>query len=238
MAAESGRSEGNRAEQQTIPYPTGHKVNTNRNQKSEGSIASSLLYRAQNQDNTAWDCVNELFGPLIHGWIRKSGISDADAADISQQVLQQVFRNIGNFTRKNPSDTFTGWVWTITKFKILDHFERQKDDFNAAGGSVANQMIQQLSDEQLNADVFDEESSAVQLTRKILTLVRSEFETKTWDAFWRATVEREKPAEIAKTMDMTLHAVYKAKSRVMRRVRDELDGIVSSNSISGMYPSE
>lgn len=218
--------------------PPGDEVNPSWNQNFDNSIASSLLYRAQNQENAAWDRVNELFGPLIHGWIRKSGILDSDAADISQQVLQQVFRNIGSFKRENSSDTFTGWVWTITKFKILDHFERQKHDLKADGGSVANQMIQQLSAEQLNSHVYDEESSAVKLTRKILTLVRSEFETKTWDAFWRATVEREKPAEIAQTMDMTLHAVYKAKSRVMRRVREELDGIISSDSINGMYPAK
>ena len=213
-------------------------MNTKGNQNSDNSIASSLLFRAQNQENAAWDRVNELFGPLIHSWIRKSGILESDAADISQQVLQQVFRNIGSFTRKDPADTFTGWVWTITKFKILDHFERQKKDLQAAGGSVANQRIQQLSAEQLNSDIYDEASSAVTLTREILTLVRAEFETKTWDAFWRATVEGEKPKDIAKTMDLTLHAVYKAKSRVMLRVREELDGIISSDSIDGIYPSK
>ena len=211
-------------------------MNTSWNQNSNNSIASSLLYRAQNHEDAAWNRVNQLFGPIINGWIRKSGIPDVDADDISQQVLQQVFRNIGSFTRENPSDTFTGWVWTITKFKILDHFERQKKDLRAAGGTVANQMLQQWSNERLDTVVYDEESSTVTLTRKILTLIRSEFETKTWEAFWRATVDREKPKEIAETMDMTLHAVYKAKSRVLGRVREELDGIVSSDSIGGMQP--
>ena len=58
-------------------------------------------------------------------------------------------------------------------------------------------------------------------------MLKSEFETRTWDAFWRATVEREKAAVIAAEMGMTVHAVYQAKSRVLRRVRQELDGLYS-----------
>ncbi len=198
---------------------------------SDNSIASSLLYRAQNRDEVAWERIHQLFGPLIKEWIRKAGVGHSDAEDILQQVLQKVFQNIGNFERKKATDTFTGWVWTLTKFKILDHFQRQKASAKVAGGSMANQMMHQISDKQLDSDVFDEESSALRLTRNILEFVKSEFESKTWDAFWRATVEREKPADIAKSMEMTLHAVYKAKSRVSKRVRQELEGILTDSTI-------
>lgn len=192
------------------------------------SITSSLLSRAQQQDDAAWEKVNHLFQPLIYGWICKAGVSSVDADDISQQVLHQIFRNIGSFKRERPSDTFTGWVWTTTKFKIRDHLIKLQGDPQAAvGGSVAHELLNQLA-EQEDED-FDSESSTVELTRRLLNLIRSEFRQKTWDAFWRVAVEGENPNEVATEMEMTVQAVYKAKSRVMRRVREELDGIVDAD---------
>jgi acyl carrier protein len=64
------------------------------------------------------------------------------------------------------------------------------------------------------------------LSRRALELVRAEFENRTWEAFWRTAVDGQAPADVAEDLGMSLHAVYKAKSRVLRRLRQELNGLL------------
>ena len=60
---------------------------------------------------------------------------------------------------------------------------------------------------------------------RMLDLVRVEFENRTWEAFWRIVVDGQSPAEVAADLDLSVMAVYKAKSRVLRRFREQLQGL-------------
>jgi RNA polymerase sigma-70 factor (ECF subfamily) len=64
------------------------------------------------------------------------------------------------------------------------------------------------------------------LYRRALSVLQSEFETRTWQAFWRAAVDGQSPAEIAADLNMTPAAVRKAKSRVLRRLREEIGDLL------------
>jgi RNA polymerase sigma-70 factor (ECF subfamily) len=66
--------------------------------------------------------------------------------------------------------------------------------------------------------------SRVGLIRRAAELVRDDFEPKTWQAFWRLAVENQPARDIAADLGMTADAVYQAKARVLRRLREELDG--------------
>jgi RNA polymerase sigma-70 factor (ECF subfamily) len=52
------------------------------------------------------------------------------------------------------------------------------------------------------------------------------FEQSTWQAFWLYVVEDRPPDDVAAELEMTVEAVYQAKSRVLRRLRRELDGMM------------
>jgi RNA polymerase sigma-70 factor (ECF subfamily) len=52
--------------------------------------------------------------------------------------------------------------------------------------------------------------------------VRVDFEEATWLAFWRTAVEGKSPQEVARQLDMSVGAVYIAKSRVLARLRDQV----------------
>jgi RNA polymerase sigma-70 factor (ECF subfamily) len=67
---------------------------------------------------------------------------------------------------------------------------------------------------------------------RALEWVPSEFEDRTWQAFWRVVVDAKSPAEVAGELGMTLHAVYQAKSRVLRRVRRQLGELEGEGSES------
>ena len=60
------------------------------------------------------------------------------------------------------------------------------------------------------------------LYRRVFEFIRSEFEEKSWQAFFRVVVDNVAPKDVAAELDMSPNAVYLAKSRIMRRIREEL----------------
>ena len=54
--------------------------------------------------------------------------------------------------------------------------------------------------------------------------VRATCEERTWQAFWQVVMEDRSPAEVGRELRMTVGAIYIAKSRVLKRLRDALSG--------------
>jgi RNA polymerase sigma-70 factor (ECF subfamily) len=192
------------------------------------SIGSSLLVRLKAQDVEAWQRLVRLYGTLVYSWCRRKGLHSEDAEDVGQEVFQALSRNIGSFRRDQPGDSFRGWLWTITYNKIRDHWRRQeKEAAAAAGGSSAQQRLLQLpadaSDDSMDGPAAGDTSIVF---RTALEMIRAEFEPRTWQAFWRVTVEGHASAVVAADLKMSLGAVYIAKSRVLGRLREELGDLL------------
>ena len=62
-----------------------------------------------------------------------------------------------------------------------------------------------------------------ELTRRALNLIQTEFEERSWLAFWRSAVDGHATTAIADDLGMTAKAVRQAKYRVLRRLREEMD---------------
>ena len=89
-------------------------------QSSDGT-SSDLLSRVRAQDPAAWERLADLYGPLVYYWCRRSGLQEADAADVVQNVFVAVASAIENY-RRQADATFRGWLWTVTRSKVQDHF--------------------------------------------------------------------------------------------------------------------
>jgi RNA polymerase sigma-70 factor, ECF subfamily len=187
-----------------------------------GSTSISLLQRVRSNDPGAWSRLVNLYGPLIYQWCLRWDLSADDAADVSQEVFQVVAARIADFKRERKGDSFRGWLWTITRNKIGDHFRRLNREPAGAGGSEFLRLFQEVP-EQLPQDERSETETAA-LVHRALELIRAEFEERTWQAFWRVTVLGHLPRDVAEETGVSVHAVRMAKSRVLRRLRDELDG--------------
>jgi RNA polymerase sigma-70 factor (ECF subfamily) len=165
---------------------------------------------------------------LVYQWVRQSGIQASDAADILQEVFRAVHRKIQDFRADEPGSTFRGWLWTITRNKIHDHFRAQAGRENAVGGTDAQGRIADLPDREptsISDAVRDSEKTNLPLMRGV-ELVRGEFEPQTWKAFWRTAVDGVVTKEVADELGISVNAVRLAKSRVLRRLRAELKGLV------------
>jgi RNA polymerase sigma-70 factor, ECF subfamily len=185
-----------------------------------GTTSLSLLERLKIHDADGWRRLVHLYGPLLYRWCRRWQLSPEDAADVSQEVFRTVLARIADFRRESPGDSFRGWLWTITRNKIGDHFRRQERQPHGKGGTDAQLHLLELP-EQLP---LDEENAAdtTLLVQRALELIRPEFEERTWRAFWRAAIEGHAPKDIAADLGVTPDAVRMAKSRVLRRLRIEL----------------
>lgn len=175
-----------------------------------------------------WDRFVLLFGPIVYEWCRRSNIAEHDAADIVQEVFKVVAEKISGFRRDRPGDSFHGWLHGITRFKCLDYFRQHANQTIAAGGSTANQRIQQTAATEFTE--FDETSLSADrfsLFQRALELIKTEFESHTWQAFWRMTVDDANATDIARELGMTRGAIYNAKYKVLRRLRTEFDGLIT-----------
>jgi RNA polymerase sigma-70 factor (ECF subfamily) len=186
------------------------------------STSLGLLERAKALDQAAWERLVSLYSPLVYRWCRQAGLQSADAADVGQEVFRSVARKIADFRREREGDTFRGWLRTITRNKIRDSFRRKRTEVAGVGGSEAQAHLLQVQ-----AGAWDKDDRSGDdgdrkiLYRRVIELVHQEFAERTWQAFWRVAVEEQPPAEVARALGMSVNAVYLAKSRVLRRLRED-----------------
>jgi RNA polymerase sigma-70 factor (ECF subfamily) len=190
------------------------------------STSMSLLAKTIAGDPEAWDRLIFLYSPLVVRWCRKRCLKENDIHDLGQDVFLTLFLNLGKFQKTNPEHSFRKWLKTLTGNKITDYL-RQKCG-HAIGGSEARAMFENYAfDPNATAtDVDDAESDRAILLRRCLEIVKSEFEDKTYAAFWAVAVDEKSPADVARSLGMSVGAVYTAKSKVTRRLRalaEELD---------------
>ena len=213
---------GHRGEEKVDESPQSRRPDS----ADPGSISSTLLERVQAQRPEAWQRLVDLYGPAVYRWCRHSGAKPEDAADIVQEVFGAVARSIGDFRRERPNGSFRAWLATITRNKVRDHFRRVQGLAEARGGTTAQQQLLQVPSPPQDSSEAEPYQVDDSLPHRGLELVRAEFENRTWDAFWRTAVDGQSPRHVAEDLGMTVMAVYKAKSRVLRRLRQELSGLL------------
>jgi RNA polymerase sigma-70 factor, ECF subfamily len=184
------------------------------------STSLSLLERVKARDGEAWRQLVHIYGPLVYQWCRRWELRAEDTADVFQEVFQAVAAHVGSFNQDRPGATFRGWLWTITRNKAGDHFRRQGRGPVAAGGSDAQQRLLELPDPPSSEEAAAPEAGGV--VYRALETIRAEFEERTWQMFWRITVEGHATRDVAADLGVTTDAVRMAKSRILRRLRQEL----------------
>ena len=194
------------------------------------ATSPSLLERARGSDADAWKKIVHLYGPLVAHWCQLASISREDADDVVQDVFLSVAKQLGQFRYDRPKDTFRGWLRVIAQRRIADHFRHRSDRPLAEGGTTAFQRLNNAPGP--FADDTDAKSEEASVSHRALELIRSEFEPRTWTAFWRTAVDAATPADVAVELNMTAAAIRMAKSRVLGRLRKELDGLVSLSHVT------
>lgn len=184
------------------------------------TVSSLLLRGAQQMDSAAWSRLVDTFGPVVYRWCRSTGVKEADAPDVVQEVFASVARGIAAFQREKPEGSFRSWLATITRNRVRDYYRRQVQRETAAGGTDALWRLEQHA-ESLESTISPD-AAVDPIVRRTLESVCAEFEPSTWTAFWMTAVDGRRAADVAEATGLSLASVYQAKSRVLRRLRQRL----------------
>jgi RNA polymerase sigma-70 factor (ECF subfamily) len=203
-----------------------HLDETGEHPRPSQATPLSLLERLRANDADAWRRLVVLYRPLVLFWCGRAGVHAEDAEDVAQGVFAAAAHGLVGFRHDREGDTFRGWLGTVTRNQIFLHFRRNKNQPPAVGGSDAWQNLQELADP-IAAPDDAEEAEIGLIYRRALDLVRGEFEDRTWQAFWRTAVEGRTPAELAESLGMSPAAIRQAKSRVLRRLKQEMGELLS-----------
>jgi RNA polymerase sigma-70 factor (ECF subfamily) len=186
----------------------------------------SLLLRIRNaQDKEAWSQFVEVYAPLVYGFVRKRGIQEADAADLTQDVLRTVAVAAGRLEYDPQKGSFRGWLFTVTRNKLRNFLADQLRQCRGTGGTSAQHLLeaQQGRDED-EARTWDQEYEQ-RLFAWAADQVRDKFQESTWRAFWQTAVEGQSAKTVAERFGLSVGAVYIARSRVLARLREQIESL-------------
>ncbi len=196
--------------------------------KSGGSVSTSrsLLLGLKQNDSDAWDRLVELYAPLVFHWCRRLDVPEQDIVDIFQDVFQSLAKNIKKFRKDRPGDTFRGWMRTITRNKVYDHYRKAGRQPGAVGGTEAYQRLSQFPDAETDEVQSGDSKAHNELFLRALEVIRQDFAERTWQAFWQVVVDGKTPKEVGEGLSMRPGTVRVAKSRVLHRLRQQLGDIL------------
>lgn len=173
-----------------------------------------------------WRRFTEVYEPLMRGWLRRRNLPEQDVDDLVQNVLAVVVRRLQDFDHNGRVGAFRTWLRGITARCLQEHWRSNRQQAGAAGGSDMQELIAQLEDpaSELSCQWDDEHDRHV--VRRLLELLRDEFEPRTWAAFQRFVVDGIPAADVARELGVTPNVVWIAKSRVLARLKQESAGML------------
>jgi RNA polymerase sigma factor (sigma-70 family) len=179
----------------------------------------SLLLRLRDpRDREAWTQFVDLYAPLIYGYVRKRGLQDADAADLTQVCLRQVTLHVGSLEYDPQQGSFRGWLFTIVRNR-LRNFRVQPRHLQGSGDSQIQRLLENQAAPEADEAVAWEREYRERMFAWASQQVRPTVADATWQAFWQTAVEGKSGNDVAKNLGLSVSAVYVAKSRVMARLR-------------------
>jgi RNA polymerase sigma-70 factor (ECF subfamily) len=192
---------------------------------SPTSISLLDRLRVAKPDDSAWLRLHDIYLPLIHRWIgRVPGVGD-EAADLAQEILIVMVRKISQFERQREG-SFRAWLRQVTVNQLRNHRRKQHRQ-PAVGLESTRAFLDRLAEP--NSELarewdLDHDRHVFQ---KLQAAVHDEFAPSTWEAFHRFAVDGLPPAQVAEELGLSINAVTLAKSRILKRLREEAGDLLT-----------
>jgi RNA polymerase sigma-70 factor (ECF subfamily) len=181
----------------------------------------SLLVRlCDARDDAAWSQFVDIYAPLIFSFARKHGLQDADAADLTQEVLQAVSGGIRRLDYDPRRGSFRGWLFTVVRSKLCNVVAAGKRPGRGSGDPDVQQRLQELPAREEDQEAWWDREHEQRVFSWAAEQVRGSFQASTWQAFWQTAVEGKTGPEVARALGLSVAAVYLAKGRVMARLKE------------------
>lgn len=179
-----------------------------------------LLARLGNPDDaSAWNEFCEIYEPTTYRLARRFGLQDADAREVTQEVLLTVSRKIHTFDLQRDG-RFRGWLNRIARNTTIDALRRRS--IKGVGGTDFLKLLDgvAVSAEQTDS-LFDIEARREQF-RWAAAQVQRRVKSEHWQAFWLTAVEGLPGQQVARQLNLSVGNVYVARCRVLSRIKELL----------------
>jgi RNA polymerase sigma-70 factor (ECF subfamily) len=194
--------------------------------RERDSTSLTLLLKLQHEQQDvrrdAWLRVYTLYDPLVRHWCRRWGVTSDSVEDVRQDVYCVVSQKLPSFRRERPGDTFRGWLRGITRYIILDHMRKSQAQPRAAGGTDAGEQLQAVPAPAADNEDDDPVEERAALVHRALELIWSRLDERERQVIQLTCVEQVDARVAAERLHMSHAAVRAAKSRALRRLREEL----------------
>lgn len=190
---------------------------------AQATRASLLLQLRDARNAGAWEQFVEIYTPIIYGFCRNQGLQDADAADVTQEVMRTVARTMEKFEYDRQRGKFRNWLLTVTRSKLSNFFSSRQRQLEPHGHTS----IQDLLDREPSPpeqSSWDTEYHG-RLFHWAAEQLRPTVQESTWQAFWRTTIGDEEASKVAAELKLSVGAVYVAKSRVLARLKQKIQEV-------------
>ncbi|HEV3255485.1 MAG TPA: sigma-70 family RNA polymerase sigma factor, partial [Gemmataceae bacterium] len=151
---------------------------------------------------------------------RQVRLQEQDAADLVQDVFAVLLHKLPEF-KYDPTKSFRAWLRTVMLNKWRDSRKRR----TVPCVELHDGGLSQIAGPD-GARGLEESEFRQYLVRRTLRLIQPEFQAGTWKAFQEYLVAGRPATEVARRAGISLNALYLAKSHVLRRLREELDGLL------------
>ena len=193
--------------------------------RSDNSVASSILERAKLGDQDAFQSISKLYSGLVYYWCREQGLKPEDAEDVGQQVFVAVSRNLKTFRRERAEDSFRAWLRIITKAKIADHYRKTMNREVSIGGEEQwKDLAASEQNDEENAE--DIRRDTAMLYQRAMRFIQGEFAEKNVTAFLMLVVDGLSAKDVSEKLSMSVNEVYLAKSRILKRLHIEFADLI------------
>jgi len=183
---------------------------------------TSLLVRIQGpRDEEAWREFVAIYRPVVYRLARTRGLQDADAEDLSQKIVIAVQRAIGNWKPDPTKGRFRFWLARIAQNAIINALTRRPPDA-PVGGAVTDHLLEEQPEPDPGTQQELQQEYRRSLFRWAAQRILPEFREGTWEAFWLTTVQGMGVEEAGRVLGKSPGAIYAARSRVMRRLKEEI----------------
>jgi len=181
----------------------------------------SLLDRlkAARPDASDWNRLQGIYLPLISRWLGRVPGLGVEADDLAQEVFVVVIREIPRFQRQREG-SFRAWIRQVTVNKVRS-YRRKRHRRPASSVDPTDLFLDRLADPHGDlAREWDMDHDR-EVFQKLLSIVQPDFSPTTWGAFRRFALDGLAAAKVANEMGLSVNAVLQAKSRILKRLREE-----------------
>jgi RNA polymerase sigma-70 factor (ECF subfamily) len=190
------------------------------------STRASLIVAAQTGSERAWREFVETYEPMVYRWLRREGLQHDDAVDLTQDVMAVLVGQLGKFESRGRTGGFRRWLREITIHRLLAFRRSQGRRARARGGSSFLERLHEVAADENDLEHSWNREFNRSILRQLLARLEQEVDASTMAAFRQLAIDQRRPADVAAGLGLSVGAVYSAKSRVLRRLRQEAAALV------------